>query len=67
MMNKWILIFIGGVGLLMAACAYEDVREYAQRECYKMSEPDRSYCLEGTQDDYRAYTEKREALTKPKR
>lgn len=66
-MNKWILVFIGGVGLFTTGCAYEGVRQYAQRECYKMSEPDRSDCLEGTQDDYRAYTEKREALTKSKR
>lgn len=66
-MNKWILVLIGGLGLLTTGCAYEGVRQYAQKECYKMSEPDRSYCLEGTQDDYRDYTEKREALTKSKR
>lgn len=66
-MNKWILVFFGGVGLLTTGCAYEGVRQYAQRECYKMSEPDRSYCLEDTQDDYHAYIEKREALTKSKR
>lgn len=64
-MNKWILVFSGVVGLLTRSCMYEDVRRYAQRECYKMSEPDRSYCLEGTQDDYRVYMEKREALAKP--
>ena len=63
-MNKWIMVLIGVVEALTAACAYSGTQLYAQRECYKMSEPDRSYCLEGIQDDYHTYTKKREALIK---
>lgn len=65
-MNKWTVILMS-VALLITGCTYEGVRQYAQRECYKMTDPDRSYCLEGTQDDYHAYTEKREALIKSNR
>jgi len=59
-----VILLVTLVVSLSSGCTYEGVQEYAQRECYKMTEPDRSYCLEGTRDDYDTYMKKREALIK---
>lgn len=61
-MKKRMMTLAVGALWLVSACTYEGAQEYARKECYKLSDPDRAYCLEGAQDDYHTYKRKREAL-----